>query len=516
MEKAELADIQSAVLRSVMRSRIYDLVRETPLTLSPIISKETNNQVYLKREDAQDVYSFKVRGAYHKMTSLPQASLKRGIVAASAGNHAQGVALAAKKLKCKASIVMPKRTQEIKISAVRALEARVILQGHSFDEANAFAKNFAKKKGAVFIPPFDDIDVIAGNGTIAAEILRQHPAPIDTIFCAIGGGGLISGIASYIKALNPDIKIIGVESDESNSMSASLAAGKPIQLDYVGTFADAVAVKKPGRLTFALVQALVDEVITVSNDELCAAIKDLYKDTRIIFEPAGALAVAGLKKYTAAHQIKNNKLIALACGANMDFDRLRFVVERTEIGEQKEALFAVTIPEQPGSFRKFCTLLEQRNITEFNYRLDDKSDAHIFVGVETQKKSDRKKLEKTLQKAGLPVIDLTDNEMAKVHMRHLVGGRADATHELLYRFEFPEYQGALSNFLNLLNQSRKNWNISLFHYRNNGGDTGRILAGIQVPPKERTLFKKTLQKLDYPHWEETDNPAYQLFLRGDR
>ncbi len=513
-QSSRFVDKQNALLRSVIAARIYDLVRETPLSPAHGISAATNNAVYLKREDLQDIFSFKIRGAYHKMTRLPPARLAAGVVAASAGNHAQGVALAAQKMQCPATIVMPKYAQKIKVAAVVAKGAKVILQGENFDESYALAADMARQSGAVFIPPFDDADIIAGNGTIAAEILRQHPAPLHAIFCACGGGGLLSGVAAYVKALRPKVRIIGVEAEESASMHDSIRANKRIKLSQVGTFADAVAVKQPGKLTFEFVRHFADEVITVSNDELCAAIKDMYQDTRVIFEPGGALAVAGLKNYAAAKKLRQKNLVAIASGANMNFGRLRFVAERAEIGEKREALFAVTIAERPGSFRRFCALLGRRGITEFNYRLDSPKEAHIFVGVEINEQGERRELLKKLRAAGLPTIDLTDNEMAKLHIRHLVGGRAAATDEVLYRFEFPERPGALMNFLNVLGQAGCGWNISLFHYRNNGADAGRVLTGIQVPSAERKSFADFLKKLDYPHCCESDNPAYRLFLQG--
>lgn len=512
---SRLIEKQNALLRSVIGTRIYDLVRETPLSAAAGISALSGNHVRLKREDLQPVFSFKIRGAYHKMARMSAARLQRGVVAASAGNHAQGVALAAKTLHCRAVIVMPKHAPKIKVAAVRARGAKVILQGETFDDSYQVARVLARTEGATFIPPFDDADIIAGNGTIAAEILRQHTSPLHAVFCAVGGGGLISGIAAYIKLLRPEVRIIGVEAAESASMQASLRAGRRVQLPRVGVFADAVAVKQPGRLTFDWVRQLVDEVITVNNDELCAAIKDLHHDTRVIFEPGGAVAVAGLKNYAARHKWRNKNLIAVASGANMNFSGLRFVAERAEIGEQREVLFAVTIAERPGSFRRFCALLGQRNVTEFNYRLADPEAAHIFVGVEIHRAGERRQLLKKLTAAGLHTTDLTDDEMAKLHIRHLVGGRAEAPHEVLYRFEFPERPGALMNFLNVLGTLGLNWNISLFHYRNNGADAGRVLVGIQVPPAEREDFARFLKTLNYPYRCESDNTAYRLFLQGD-
>ncbi len=515
MHKKSFAAKQDALLKSVLGARIYDLVRETPLTFAPKISAMTKNNVHLKREDMQEVFSFKIRGAYHKMTRIPPSRLQRGVVAASAGNHAQGVAAAAQHLKCRATVVMPRHAQKIKVAAVRARGAKAVLHGDTFDDADGFARRLAKTEGATFIPPFDDADVIAGNGTIAAEILRQHPAPLHAIFCAVGGGGLVAGIAGYVKALRPNVRVIGVESEESASVIASLRAGHPVRLPHVGSFADAVAVKQPGRLPFAFIRELVDEVVAANNDEICAAIKDLYEDTRVIFEPGGALALAGAKNRAAAGRWRGKNIIVLGCGANMNFDRLRFVSERAEIGEQREALFAVTIPERPGSFRRFCALLGGRDITEFNYRLDDRDDAHIFVGTAIGNAAERREVLRDLHSAKLPAIDLTDDEMAKLHLRHMVGGRAAAENEMLYRFEFPERPGALMHFLNSLDQSRRHWNISLFHYRNNGGDAGRVLVGVQVPPAERKLFAAALKDLNYPHHCETENPAYRLFLQRD-
>ena len=516
MDKAaRIAARQNAILKSVLGARIYDLVRETPLSPAPKISAMIKNAVHLKREDMQEVFSFKIRGAYHKMTRLPPARLRRGVVAASAGNHAQGVALAAQRLRCRASIVMPRYAQKIKVAAVRARGAKVVLHGETFDDADQFARRLATEECATFISPFDDADIIAGNGTIAAEILRQHPMPLHAVFCAVGGGGLAAGIAAYIKALRPGVRVIGVEAEESASMRASLRAGKPVRLSHVGAFADAVAVKKPGRLPFELVRALADDIIAVGNDEICAAVKDLYEDTRVIFEPGGALALAGAKYFASERRLRGKNIIVVAGGANMNFDRLRFVSERAEIGEQREALFAVTIPERPGSFRRFCALLGGRDITEFNYRLDDRDSAHIFVGIAVREAAERRDVSRELRAAGLPAIDLTDDEMAKLHLRHLVGGRARAENELLHRFEFPERPGALMNFLDLLDKSRRHWNISLFHYRNNGGDAGRVLVGVQVPPAERRLFARALRELNYPHHCETDNPACRLFLQGD-
>lgn len=504
--------LQERILRGAADARIYDLVRETPLSTAPAVSRLCGNRALVKREDLQRVFSFKIRGAFHKMTRIAPQLRARGVFAASAGNHAQGVALAAKHLGCPAAIYMPKHTQRIKTAAVREFGARIVLAGESVEEAAEEAIAAAKKNRATYIPPFDDEDIIAGNATVAAEILRQHPQPLRAVFCAVGGGGLVAGVGAYIKSLRPETKVIGVEAEESACMSASLAAGKIVGWQQPGIFADAVAVRKPGKLPFALAREFVDDMVVVNNDEICAAIKDLYDDTRVVFEPAGALAVAGLKAYSAKKKWQGETLAALACGANMNFDRLRFVAERAEIGENREAIFAATIPETPGSFRKFCALIGKRSITEFNYRMSDAKDAQIFVGVETGDSEERAALLKKLSAAGLPTLDLTGDEMAKLHVRHMVGGRANVDDEILYRFEFPERPGALMKFLTGLNSAGRQWNISLFHYRNHGADAGRVLAGIQVPPRERPRFAGFLRKLGYAFRDESDNPAYRLFL----
>ena len=515
MDTKSFKQLQNNLLTGVAKTHIYDLIKETPLTHAALLSAQTGNNILLKREDTQPVFSFKIRGAYHKMTQIGIENLNNGVVAASAGNHAQGVAMAAQQLGCQATVFMPKHTHDIKVKAVRRRNANVVLQGDSFEEAQIAAKQFAEEHQAVWIAAFDDVDIITGNATIAAEVLRQRPGAIDAIFCAVGGGGLIAGVAGYIKLLQPDIKVIGVEPEEAAAMQASLQAGKKITLDTIGYFAESVALKAPGELTFEFARHLVDEMITVSNDEICAAVKDLYEDTRVIFEPSGALAIAGLKRYVADQGWQGKDLIALACGANMSFDRLEFIAERADIGEHKEALFAVTVPERPGSFGDFCRLIGQRRVTEFNYRMDDPHKAHIFVGVQTQDQSERQVLLSKLRDAGLPAFDMTDDEMAKLHIRHLVGGRAQVAHEVLYRFEFPEYPGALTKFLDMLSQSGLDWNISLFHYRNHGADLGRVLAGIQVPPEEREQFKAFLKNLGYPYQPETENPAYRTFLQTD-
>ena len=447
------------------------------------------------------------------MAHMSPVELKRGVIAASAGNHAQGVALSAAKMGCKAIIVMPKTTPQLKIDAVRdrgGNSVEIVLYGDSYSDAYQHALALEKKHKLTFVHPFDDPDVIAGQGTIAMEILQQHQEPIDAIFLAIGGGGLIAGVGAYIKSVRPDIKVIGVQTVDSDAMKKSLEAGRRVELKDVGLFSDGTAVKMVGKETFRLCQEVVDEIITVDTDAICAAINDVFTDTRSILEPAGALALAGLKAYVEREKCKDKTLIAVACGANINFNRLRFVAERAEVGEAKEAVFAVTIPEERGSFRRFCELLGDRNVTEFNYRIADASKAHIFVGIATQKASDSQQIAKSFSKSGFDTIDLTHDELAKSHLRHMVGGRSHlAKDELLYRFEFPERPGALMKFLTSM---APNWNISLFHYRNHGADYGRILVGIQVPNNEKKDLKKFLAGLGYPHWDESNNPAYKLFL----
>jgi threonine dehydratase len=497
-------------LEKVLTARVYDVAEETPLEVQPNLSRRIGNNVLLKREDMQPVFSFKLRGAYNKMAHLTPAQLKRGVVAASAGNHAQGVALAAQKLGCRAVIVMPTTTPQIKVDAVKNRGGEVVLAGDSYSEAYTHALELEKKEKLTFVHPFDDPYVIAGQGTIAAEILREHPEPIHAIFCCVGGGGLISGIAAYVKRLRPEIKVIGVEAVDADAMTRSLKAGKRVTLEQVGLFADGAAVKQVGEETFRLCQEYVDEMVLVDNDAICAAIKDVFEDTRSILEPAGALAVAGIKEYAKQHKLRDKTLIGVASGANMNFDRLRFVAERAEIGEAREAVLAVTIPEKPGSFKKFCSLLGHRNITEFNYRYSDPKQAHIFVGVTTHQQGESAKIVEMLQRHELPAIDLTDNEMGKLHLRHLVGGHApQVENEVVFRFEFPERPGALMQFLENMGH---NWNISLFHYRNHGTDYGRVLVGIQVPPQDHEAFKEFLDKLGYAYWDESANPAYKLFL----
>lgn len=497
-------------LKRVLNARVYDVAVETPLEVAPNLSARTGNTVLLKREDMQPVFSFKLRGAYNKMAQLTPEQLKRGVIAASAGNHAQGVALSAQKLGCNATIVMPTTTPQIKVDAVKARGAKVVLHGDSYSDAYQHALTLEVQSGMTFVHPYDDPDVIAGQGTIGMEILRQHTQPIHAIFVAIGGGGLISGVAAYVKHLRPEIKVIGVQPVDSDAMYRSLKAKRRITLDHVGLFADGVAVKQVGKETFRLCRKLIDEIVLVDTDTACAALKDVFEDTRSILEPAGALAIAGAKLYAAREKLKGATLVAIASGANMNFDRLRFIAERAEIGEQREALLAVTIPETPGSFRKFCALLGKRNITEFNYRYADSKAARVFVGIQVRDKSETNELVDKLQRSKLATLNLSDNEMAKLHLRHLVGGHApEAKDEIVFRFEFPERPGALMNFLNSMNH---NWNISLFHYRNHGADAGRVLIGMQVPNHDKNALRKFLDSLGYRYWDESGNPAYRLFL----
>lgn len=498
-------------LEKILKSRVYDVARETPLDEAPILSGRLGNRVLLKREDLQPVFSFKVRGAYNKISGLNSAERARGVIAASAGNHAQGVALAATKLGIQSLIVMPKTTPRIKVDAVRRLGAEIILHGSSVDEARLHAEDIAEARNMVFVHPYDDVDVIAGQGTVGMEILRQHNERIHAIFIAIGGGGLIAGVAAYVKSLWPHIKIIGVEPEDAPSMHHALEAGERVTLEQVGLFADGVAVNQVGEEPFRIASECVDEVLLVSTDEICAAIKDIYEDTRSIAEPAGALGVAGLKRYVVREHISGETLIAINCGANVNFDRLRHIAERAEIGEHREALLAVTIPERPGSFREFCHVVGQRSITEFDYRYADNRLAHIFVAVELRDgESDKDALVAHLREKEYPVVDMTENEMAKLHVRYMVGGRAQGTKdEVLYRFEFPERPGALLRFLTRMGPQ---WNISLFHYRNHGADYGRVLVGFQLPKEETSNFQAFLHELGYPYWEETTNPAYELFL----
>ncbi|CAD0262619.1 threonine ammonia-lyase, biosynthetic [Pseudomonas veronii] len=498
-------------VKKILTSRVYDVAIETPLQAARQLSERLGNKVLLKREDLQPVFSFKIRGAYNKLTQLTADERARGVVTASAGNHAQGLALAAKVLGVKATIVMPKTTPEIKVEGVRSRGGKVVLHGDSFPEALAYSLKLVDEKGYVYIHPYDDPHTIAGQGTVAMEILRQHPGPLDAIFVPVGGGGLIAGIAAYVKYLRPEIKIIGVEPDDSNCLQAAMAARERVVLPTVGIFADGVAVAQIGQYTFDICKDYVDEVITVSTDEICAAIKDIYDDTRSITEPAGALGVAGIKKYVESRGVTGQTLVAIDSGANVNFDRLRHVAERAELGEGREAIIAVTIPEKPGSFKAFCEAVGKRQITEFNYRYHSGREAHIFVGVQTHPENDpRSALIASLTSQGFPVLDLTENELAKLHIRHMVGGHAaKVSDEVVFRFEFPERPGALFNFLNKLGGR---WNISMFHYRNHGAADGRVVAGLQVPADERHLVSAALEAIGYPYWDESDNPAYKLFL----
>jgi len=497
-------------IKKILTARVYDVAVETPLDLAKTLSKRQNNQVLLKREDLQSVFSFKLRGAYNRIYQLTKIKEVNGVVAASAGNHAQGVALAAKKMGIDATIVMPKTTPGIKVDAVKSYGAKTVLVGDNYDEACAYATKYASEKKLDFIHPYDDVDVIAGQGTVGLEIIRQHADFIDAIFVCVGGGGLIAGIGSIVKYLSPKTKIIGVEPVDAACMTVAFEKNRRVVLDHVGIFADGVAVKQVGKETFRVAKQCVDQMITVTTDEICAAIKDIFDDTRSIAEPAGALAVAGLKKYVKQEKIAGKTLVATVSGANMNFDRLRHVAERAEIGEQREALFAVTIPERPGSFKTFCQTIGKRGITEFNYRYSDDNNAQVFAGVQLRDgMSERLDLIKRLKKKKYPVLDMTDNEMAKMHLRHLVGGRAALKDEVLYRFEFPERPGALLDFLTSIGNR---WNISLFHFRSHGDAFGRVLVGLQIPESEHQQLRQYLDTLAYPYWEEKDNPVYQLFL----
>lgn len=490
---------------------VYDVANESPLELAANLSLRLANRILMKREDLQPVFSFKLRGAYNKLASLPDSAVEAGVICSSAGNHAQGVALAAGKRGTRAVIVMPVTTPSIKVDAVASLGGEVILHGDNYDEAYARAREIAAAENLEFIHPFDDPAVIAGQGTIGRELVDQMDDDIDAVFVPIGGGGLIAGIAAYIKNKRPEIKIIGVEPEDSAAMKESLAAGKPITLEHVGIFADGVAVRRVGDETFRLCQELVDEIVTVGTDQICAGIKDIFEDTRSIVEPAGALAVAGAKKYIADHGVSEHSYVVINCGANVNFDRLRHIAERAAVGEQQEMLLAVEIPEKPGSFREFCEALGRRGITEFNYRYNDSGNAHIFVGIQLRHGArEREELVEKLTNLGYPLADLSDNEMAKLHIRHMVGGSAaNIENERLFRFEFPERPGALLDFLQAIGTD---WNISLFHYRNHGSDHGRVLAGIQVPEGESDELEAHLAELGYAHFEESDNPAYRMFL----
>ncbi|QFU77505.1 threonine ammonia-lyase, biosynthetic [Halioglobus maricola] len=499
-------------IKRILDARVYDVARETPVDQAPLLSQRTGNRVWLKREDLQPVFSFKLRGAYNKMHRLSEAQRAGGVVAASAGNHAQGLAMAAQKMGVKATIVMPRTTPLIKVDAVRGRGARVVLHGDSYDEAAAHADRLVKEKGMTYVHPFDDPDVIAGQGTVGMEIVRQHQAPLDVLFVPVGGGGLLAGVAAYVKYVWPQTKIIGVEPEDAACLKLALDRGRRATLPEVGLFADGCAVAQVGKETFRVIRETVDEVITASTDEMCAAIKDIFEDTRSIAEPAGALALAGLKKYAEREGCEDKDLLAIVSGANTNFDRLRYISERTEIGEQREAVLSVTIPERPGSFRAFCGVLGRRNITEFNYRYADAGSAQVFVGVSVVPGGDDlESLLSELAKKGYEVEDLTENEVAKLHVRYMVGGHVpDAVaNERVYRVEFPERPGALAKFLSGLGQA---WNISMFHYRNHGAAYGRILVGVQVRAAERKAFSSVMDDIGFRYWDETENRAYQLYL----
>ena len=498
------------MLRLILTSRVYDVAIETPFERAPRLSQRLDNDVRLKREDLQPVFSFKLRGAYNRIAHLDDGERARGVITASAGNHAQGVAFAARHLHLHALIVMPQTTPEIKVDAVRAMGAEVVLAGDSYADAKTRCDELVLETGRVFVHPFDDPLVIAGQGTVGTELLRHRLGDLDAVFVPVGGGGLIAGIASYIKALRPGIRVIGVEPFEADAMFRSLEAGTRVTLDRVGIFADGVAVRQVGEVTFAIAQRAVDSVVRVSNDEICAAIKDVFDDTRSILEPAGALAVAGMRAWVDRTRTMGARLAAVLSGANMNFDRLRFVAERAEVGEAREALFGVTIPERPGAFREFCATIGRRVVTEFNYRLSGRGEAHIFVGIATESRDDASRLGASLNQRGYRTIDLTENELAKLHVRHMVGGRSsEVVNEQLCRFEFPERPGALMTFLDELGGR---WNISLFHYRNHGADFGRVLAGFEVPASDMPQFEAFLTELGYRYQRERANAAYQLFL----
>ncbi len=503
--------MQESYIERILKARVYEVAIESPLEEAPRLSRRLDNRILFKREDLQPVFSFKLRGAYNKIAHLSDTVARRGVICASAGNHAQGVALAAGRRGIPAIIVMPQTTPSIKVQAVLDLGGEVVLRGDDFDHAYEHAVDLARQRNLTFIHPFDDPDVIAGQGTIGMEILRQHPGAIDAIFVPIGGGGLVAGIATYVKSLYPGIRIVGVEPEDAASMYESLQAGERVTLERVGIFADGVAVRRVGEETFRLARKYVDEVLLVTTDEICAAIQDIFEDNRTIAEPAGALAVAGIKKYVSREQCRERTLIALNCGANMNFDRLRHVAERADIGAEREALFAVEIPEQPGSFLRFCRLLGRRGVTEFNYRYEDPAAARIFVGISLHEgRREKEQLLETVATDGYRVLDLSDNEMAKLHARYMVGGHARGLeHERLFRFEFPERPGALLKFLEAVGSQ---WNISLFHYRNHGSDYGRVLAGVQVPPEDADEFSRHLSDLQYAYTEETQNPVYRMFL----
>jgi len=507
----QLAPMPVSYLKKILAARIYDLVRETPITDAVAMSRRLGNRVLLKREDLQSVFSFKLRGAYNKLLHLDAEQRGRGVIAASAGNHAQGLAMAAHHLGVRAIIVMPRTTPQIKVDGVRSRGARAILHGDTFDEASAHAELLMAEQNLTYVHPYDDPDIIAGQGTVGMEIMRQWHDDLHAIFVPVGGGGLIAGIAAYVKTIRPEVRIIGVEPDDAACLAAALARGRRVRLSEVGLFADGVAVAQVGREPFRICRDLVDEVVTASADEMCAAIKDIFEDTRAIAEPAGALALAGLKRYVERTGLRDANLLAILSGANTNFDRLRYIAERSEIGEQREAVLCATIPERPGSFRAFCAALGRRNVTEFNYRYSDGSAAHIFVGIQVRPGGeDLAALLADLRGRGYPVDDLSDNELARLHLRHMVGGHSpDSVDERVFRFEFPERPGALLKFLSGLGAQ---WNISMFHYRNHGAAYGRVLVGLQVKPGQRAELRRALDSIQYRYWEETENPAYRQFL----
>jgi threonine dehydratase len=511
IDEVNARPLAQSYVERITRARVYDVAVESPLDFAPALSARMSNQVFFKREDLQPIFSFKLRGAYNKISQLPAEALRRGVICSSAGNHAQGVALAAQHHRCRAVVVMPITTPPIKIRAVEALGGEVILTGDTYDDANSHAEMLAAREALTIVHPFSDPDVIAGQGTIALELQRQFTRIPDAIFIPVGGGGLIGGIGALLKHTCPEVRIIGVEPVESPSMYEALRQGGPVRLEHVGIFADGVAVRRVSEETYRLAREVVDEIILVDTDEICAAIKDIFEDSRVVMEPAGALGVAGLKRYLEQHECRERMFVTINSGANMNFDRLRHVSERAEIGEHREALLAVEIPERPGAFRAFCETIGARNITEFNYRYSDQSKAKIFVGVGLREgRGEAAALISALRGAGYRVVDLTENELAKIHVRHMVGGRVESlADEVLYRFEFPERPGALLKFLSAVGDD---WNISLFHYRNHGSDYGRVLAGVQVAPADSADFARHLDGLGYAYWDESDNPAYQLFL----
>lgn len=498
-------------LRRMRASAVYGVAERTPLDFAPVLSRRLGNGVWIKREDQQPVFSFKLRGAFAMMARLDAEALEKGVIAASAGNHAQGVALAAQRLGARATIVVPRTAPEIKQEAIRRLGAELLLHGDAYDEAYAHARLLAQERGLTFVHPYDHPDVIAGQGTVGLEIAEQRRGPLDAVFVPVGGGGLLAGVALALKATRPETRVIGVEPEDSDALSQSLAAGRRVTLEQVGLFADGVAVRTPGEETFRIVQDLVDEVVVVSNDAICAAVKEIFEDRRAVLEPAGALAYAGLRAYAEREGLREKALVAIASGANLNFDRLRHIAERAQVGEQHEAVFAVKIPERPGSFRRLCAALGERAITEFNYRMSDEDQAVVFAGFQVRDALERHALLASLGREGYEALDLTEDEVAKTHLRHMVGGRADAPHERVFHFDFPERTGALAQFLNGLGDT---WNISLFHYRNHGSERGQVLCGIQTPPSTSAEFDRFLTRLGYGYQEQTASAALRLFLAG--